>query len=135
MKIYIGNQQLEDKSFVSIQKIEALHTTCDDSECTELLLDNILHKYTLDSLNHIVKLIVQKIRINSKIVITDIDFELLMFNYTNTGDLLQLNQYGCPCESMLTMDYVIELFASQGLQLKVKNYNSLNFILEFQRGL
>ena len=135
MKIYIGNQQLEDKSFASIQRIETLEVICDDSECTELLLDNVLHKYTLDNLNDIVKLIVKKIRINSKIVITDIDFELLMFNYANTGDLLQLNQYGCPCESMLTMDYVIELFASHGLQLKVKNYNSLNFILEFQRGL
>ena len=80
MKIYIGNQQLEDKSFASIQRIETLEVICDDSECTELLLDNVLHKYTLDNLNDIVKLIVKKIRINSKIVITDIDFELLMFN-------------------------------------------------------
>jgi hypothetical protein len=135
MKIYIGNQELEDKSFKCIKGLEMLDIVCDDSECTELLLDNILHKYSINNLNELVKLIVKKIRINSKIVITDIDFELLAFNYANTGDLLQLNQFGCPCESMLTMDFVIELFTSQGLELKVKNYNSLNFILELRRGI
>lgn len=133
MKIYIGNQELEDKSFKTIKQIETLDILCDDSECTELLLDNILHMYSINTLKDIAALAMKKIRINGKIVITDIDFELLIFSYQNTGDLNQLNQYLCPCVSILTMDSVIEAFLSQGFQLKMKNYNSLNFIIEFKK--
>ena len=79
------------------------------------------------------ELIVRKIRLNGKIVITDVDFELLAFYYSTSADLLQLNNYIHPCSSLLTMDYIINLFTTYGLELRVKNYNSLNFILEFWR--
>ena len=133
MKVYIGRQEINDQSFKVIKQIELLDMICDDSECTELIIDNILRQYPLGNLDQLLQLIVRKIRLNGKIVITDVDFELLAFYYSTSADLLQLNNYIHPCSSLLTMDYIINLFTTYGLELRVKNYNSLNFILEFWR--
>jgi predicted SAM-dependent methyltransferase len=91
MKIYIGNRQLKDESFKIINDPEMIQYIAEDSECTVIILDNSLSKLTLDDSVKIIDLCIKKLRIKGKLVINDIDFDLLNYIYSRNPDLKEIN--------------------------------------------
>jgi len=50
MKIYIGDKDINDESYKKITEIQILNFVAEDSECTSIVLDNILRKFQLNEL-------------------------------------------------------------------------------------
>jgi hypothetical protein len=133
MKIYIGNQEIDESVFKKIKNVELISYIADDSECTEIVIDNALRTVSMNDLNNRAALIRSKMRLGSKLVVNDIDFDLLSFHQYKNTDIVQANQFLFPCSSVLNMDLVISLFQSVGLEVVSKTFNGLNFVLEFRR--
>lgn len=133
MRIYIGNQEIDESVFKKIKNVELISYIADDSECTEIVIDNALRMVSMSDLNNRAALIRSKMRLGSKLVINDIDFDLLCFHQYKNTDIAQANQFLLPCSSVLNMDLIISLFQSVGLEVVSKAFNGLNFVLEFRR--
>jgi len=135
MKVYIGNQEVDTNIFKSAKNIELIKYLADDSECTEIILDNALRDVKTQDLGACASLIRSKMRNGCKLLINDLDFDLLCFFYQKSNDLNEANKILIPSNTLLNIDLVIALFQSVGLELISKNINGLNFILEFRRAV
>lgn len=133
MKVYIGTQEVDSNVFNSVKEIELIKYISDDSECTEIIIDNKLRNIHIDNLSSCASLIRSKMRLGCKLLINDIDFDLLCFFYQKNNNLVEANKALIPSNSLLNIDLVVGLFQSVGLELISKNFNGLNFVLEFRR--
>lgn len=133
MKVYIGNQEVDKDVFKSINTVELIQYIADDSECTEIILDNALRVVNTQNLSAAATLIKSKMRTGCRLLVNDLDFDLLCFFYQKNNDLNETNKILIPSNTLLNIDLVMALFQSVGLELISKNINGLNFILEFRR--
>jgi len=137
MKIYIGQRKLDDPSFKCITEIEMLKYIADDSECTTIVLDGVLKKYGFSQLNKILSLAYSKLRIDGELVISDIDFDLLLFAYRKIGNLEELNKMvesigGFQC--FITYEYLKDTIKSiPSLRLVGTDIDNIEFRLSYKR--
>jgi hypothetical protein len=137
MKVYIGDRNIDDDSFKKIPQPELLATIADDSECTSIILDNILKRYNINEIPNLLNKTIKKLRIGGSIVICDLDFDLLIFGYKKVNDINAVNNIALaagPFKSFITYKMIIQLMAQYPfLQLESANYNNMEFKMEFIR--
>lgn len=137
MKIYIGNRQLEDQSYKSITEVEMLKYIADDSECTSIILDGILKKVPLSQVVNVLNLAYSKLRSGGELVISDIDFDLLLFAYKKIGKLEDLNKMVESVggfKSFVTYEYLTEILKSlPALKLAGVDIDNIEFRLTYKR--
>lgn len=139
MKVYIGNRTIEDLSFKSLKDISILKIVADDSECTTLVLDGILKNYKISEIGDIINLAISKLRIGGELIITDIDFDIMIFTHKKIGNLMELNKMVESVDgfkSFLTYNMIIDSLKSNNrLKLNSIDINNLEFKLSYKREL
>lgn len=133
MKIYIGNQEIQDSSIQKISDVQTLQYVADNNECNQIIVDNNLRRINQDQLYQTAQIIVSKLRIDGRLIINDIDSDLLGFYLYKNGDSNKIAQMFFPASNFLTYQQVVGMFNSLGLTLVNKNIQGLNFIVEFIR--
>jgi hypothetical protein len=137
MKIYVGHGNLESSGFKNITEPKMLEYIVDDSEATEIVFDNILRANFLQDVDKIIELAAKKLRSNGSITIIDIDFELLAFAFSKTGDIVQLNQAvinnKTPIRSFLTHELLNAIAQSKKLTVELVNMKNVEFMLTLRR--
>jgi 2-polyprenyl-3-methyl-5-hydroxy-6-metoxy-1,4-benzoquinol methylase len=139
MKVYLGNRSIKDESFKVLSQVEMLEYVADDSECTSIILDGLLRQYSINKIPNILSLIVKKLRPEGSLIISDIDFDLLVFAYRKTGNLLELNQMAEQVKgfkSFITNELVKDFLNQfQYIQLKSVVLSNIEFKLEYTKVL
>ena len=139
MKVYLGNRSIKDESFKVLSQVEMLEYVADDSECTSIILDGLLRQYSINKIPNILSLIVKKLRPEGSLIISDIDFDLLVFAYRKTGNLLELNQMAEQAKgfkSFITNELVKDFLNQfQYIQLKSVVLSTRDFKLEYTKVL
>lgn len=139
MKVYLGNRSIKDESFKVLSQVEMLEYVADDSECTSIILDGLLRQYSINKIPNILSLIVKKLRPEGSLIISDIDFDLLVFAYRKTGNLLELNQMAEQAKgfkSFITNELVKDFLNQfQYIQLKSVVLSNIEFKLEYAKVL
>lgn len=137
MKIYIGNREIADESYKKTNDPEALNYMADDSECMAIALDNVLSKTDLDKIAKIISLAAKKLRIGGKLIINDVDFDLLNFVYSKNPNPMDLNKLVDSIgglRSILTYQLMISMIQSQtSLVLDSIKLNNVEFKLEYNK--
>jgi hypothetical protein len=137
MKIYIGDKDINDESYKKITEIQILNFVAEDSECTSIVLDNILRKFQLNELVGAMQLVAKKTRLGGTISIVDIDFDLLCYVYRKNSDIVSLNQAVANAggfKSLLTNSLILELLKNfPGFKLVSAQANNIEFRVEIQR--
>ena len=137
MKIYIGERKLEDASFKSITEIEMLKYIADDSECTTIILDGVIKRYGFSQLSGIINLAYTKLRAGGELIISDIDFDLLLFAYRKIGNLEELNKMVESIggfKSFITYEYLKELIKTiPSLEFIGVDIDNIEFRLSYKR--
>ena len=139
MKVYLGNRSIKDESFKVLSQVEMLEYVADDSECTSIILDGLLRQYSINKIPNILSLIVKKLRPEGSLIISDIDFDLLVFAYRKTGNVLELNQMAEQAKgfkSFITNELVKDFLNQfQYIQLKSVVLSNIEFKLEYTKVL
>jgi hypothetical protein len=137
MKIYIGTRQITDESYKKISDPDALSYMADDSECMAIVLDNVLSKLDMNAIVNTLRLAAQKLRIGGKLIINDIDFDLLHFVYSkspNPTDLNKLVDSIGGLRSIITYEIIMSILQSNPqLLLNSVKLNNIEFNLEYSK--
>jgi hypothetical protein len=137
MKIYIGTRQITDESYKKISDPDALSYMADDSECIAIVLDNVLSKLDMNAIVNTLRLAAQKLRIGGKLIINDIDFDLLHFVYSkspNPADLNKLVDSVGGLRSIITYEIIMSILQSNPqLLLNSVKLNNIEFNLEYSK--
>jgi hypothetical protein len=137
MKIYIGTRQITDESYKKISDPDALSYMADDSECMAIVLDNVLSKLDMNAIVNTLRLAAQKLRIGGKLIINDIDFDLLHFVYSkspNPADLNKLVDSIGGLRSIITYEIIMSILQSNPqLLLNSVKLNNIEFNLEYSK--
>lgn len=139
MKVYIGNRNIEDESYRAITEPAVMNYLAEDSECTTIVLDGVLRKYTLNEILNILELCHKKLRIGGLLKIVDIDFDMLIYTYRRNGDIVQLNNaiFQTEIKSFLTrelvLDILIKKFPDLGQSPLGSQLQNIEFDMEFMR--
>ena len=137
MKIYIGNRDINDNSYKTINEPQIINYIAEDSECNVIVLDGILRKLGIDQVLQTIDLVNKKLRIGGILKIVDIDFDLLVYRYGKSKNLVELNRaIFAPSEirSFLSIDLIKEIIQQYPkLQLQALNIQNIEFDVEFKR--
>lgn len=137
MKVYIGTREIEDKSFKCLKDITLLQTIADDSECTNIILDGVLRKYTLSEIVNILNLAISKLRLNGELIISDLDFDLVIFAHKKLANLPELNKMVESIggfKSFLTYELIGDMVKTNPrISLTSVDINNIEFKLAFKR--
>lgn len=137
MKIYVGSRVIDDSSYKTVNEPQIINYIAEDSECTVIVLDGILRKQTIDQAVQTIALANKKLRIGGILKIVDIDFDLLVYAYGRSKNLVDLNRaIFAPSEvrSFLSVDLIKEIIQQYPkLQLQALNIQNIEFDLEFKR--
>lgn len=104
-KVYIGDKVIEDKEFQSINSIDMLDFVAEDAECTAIVLDgrlrNTSHQLWMDTIGKSIK----KLRIGGVLKIIDIDVDILLYFYSLSRDVGDLqNIFVKPISSLINIE-------------------------------
>lgn len=137
MKVYIGNRNFNDDSFKIITEPEILNYVAEDSECTTIILDNVLSKLKLNDAVNVISTAINKLRMNGILIINDVDFDLLTYLYTRNPNLQELNNLVSGIngfKSFLSSDLIKGIMSNfSNLSLAGSVLNNLEFKLEYLR--
>ena len=132
MKILLSHIQPEDSgSHTWIQDINNIDMFVENSEATEIIVDNFLTAYNYSSIGSLVAKIASKLRLNGKIIVYQQDIDFVCHQYNKTGiDIQDLNTLlfngGIPMYSVLNAEVVSALLTSTGLTIEQKQINTQN---------
>lgn len=137
MKIYIGNRNINDNSYKTVSEPQIINYIADDSECNVIVLDGVLRKLSINEVAQIIALANRKLRIGGILKIVDIDFDLLVYVYGKSGNLVDLNNAifaPSGIKSFLSVDLLKEIMQQYPkLQLQAMNIQNIEFDMEFKR--
>jgi hypothetical protein len=137
MKVYIGDNQLNDETYKTIKDQGVLKYVADDSECTVIVMDGILRRLNLDSVLITIDDAVKKLRLGGKLKIIDIDFDLLTHVYKKVGNIADLNKAvfsSSEVRSFLTYELVLEILSKYPkLEVSAVNLKNIEFDIEVTR--
>lgn len=137
MKIYIGSRDINDNSYKTINEPQIINYIAEDSECNVIVLDGVLRKLGIDQVLQTIDLVNRKLRIGGILKIVDIDFDLLVYRYGKSKNLVDLNRaIFAPSEirSFLSIDLIKEIIQQYPkLQLQALNIQNIEFDVEFKR--
>lgn len=139
MKIYIGNRSVDDQTYKNLTEVEMLKYIADDSECTSIILDGVLKTLTISEIPSVINLVISKMRSNGHLIISDIDFDLLVFAHKKLNNLQELNKmvenFG-GFKSFNTYETIVDLMKTyQNFALQSADINNLEFRLTYKKSL
>jgi len=85
MKVYLSNKKPENSEHVHVSNIVSLDNTVNDSEATEIILDNFLCQFSINELGPVLEKILSKLRLNSTLTIKDKDIDIVCMKHVR-GD-------------------------------------------------
>jgi hypothetical protein len=137
MKIYVGNREIQEQDFKKTAEVKVLGVLADDSECTNIVFDNVLSKYPISELQSNIQLAITKLRIGGTLLINDIDFDMLVYLYRKSPNIVDLNNsmanFG-GFKSFLTNDLISEIMKNYPeLKIQSSSFTGIEFRLEFVR--
>lgn len=138
MKFYIGNQQIQDDSYVQIPDPSLLEHLADDAECTVIILADVLRKYNLDQIRGVLQLCRKKLRLGGILKIVDVDFDLLIYVYGQLNNIVDLNAVFMQSEvrSLLNLELITEIMKSVApdtSEVHFSRTSNIQFDVEFMR--
>jgi hypothetical protein len=137
MKIYIGNREIGEQDYKKILDPKALNVIAEDSECTSIVLDGVLHKYPINQVFEIIRDCLTKLRIGGNFIIADVDFDLLVYLYKINPDIVTLNNMIDSIggfKSVVSHAMMIDAMKQfSNLELKVAQSSNVEFKVEYTR--
>lgn len=137
MKVYIGSREIQDQAFKSIKDVSLLQAIADDAECTNIILDGVLRKYTLSEIANVLNTALSKLRIGGELVISDLDFDLIVFAHRKLSNMIELNKMVETIggfKSFLTYELVSDMVKSNPrISLISVDITNIEFKLVFKR--
>lgn len=137
MKLYVGTREIVDESYKKISDPDMLNYIADDSECTTIVLDNVCSKLDMDSVVKNLVTASKKLRIGGKLILSDIDFDLINYVYSKNPNPMDLNKLINSIggiRSILTYQLLVSIIESQTpLTLDSVKLSNIEFKLEYTR--
>tara|TARA_A100001201_G_scaffold135193_1_gene123293 strand:- start:217 stop:639 length:423 start_codon:yes stop_codon:yes gene_type:complete len=110
-----------------------------DNEATSIVCENFLCGFSFDDLPKILNLIVSKMRLKCKLVISEKDFNLISrYIFREVNDINVINQLvfqdsDLKIRSILTAELIESLLEGYNLKLISKGFEDLNFSITLER--
>lgn len=126
MKILFSKCAQEKDGFVCITNLNSIDLIVEDSEATEIILDNYLSAFAHSQGQEILKKILSKLRLNGKIIIYNPDIDLICFEYTknnlNEKTLNDILFDGSVLASFWSMETLCDLLKNNGIEILSKKF-------------
>lgn len=139
MKIYIGNRSVDSPEYKNLTEVEMIKYIADDSECTSIILDGVLKNFGISEIPGILNLVISKLRNQGELIISDVDFDLLIFAHKKLNNLLDLNRMvesSGGFKSFITYESITEMLSGyNNISLITVNINNLEFRLQYRKSL
>jgi len=139
MKIYIGNRSVDSPEYKNLTEVEMIKYIADDSECTSIILDGVLKNFGISEIPGILNLVISKLRNQGELIISDVDFDLLIFAHKKLNNLLDLNRMvesSGGFKSFITYESITEMLSGyKNISLITVNINNLEFRLQYRKSL
>ena len=128
MKVVLSHSKPELQSHSWIQDINTLDTIVDNSEATEIIVDNFLSSFNFDVVGHVVSKIVSKLRISGEVIFYVKDISLICHNVDSMGlEISEINKLffedSANMSSVLNIENVCDLLEGAGLKVHEKYLN------------
>lgn len=139
MKIFLSNNEPENKSYIWINNIATLDDKVLDSEATSIICDNFLSIFPIDQLTALIAKIISKMRLNCELTIKDVDSDIINRRFINEEiDINEVNtiMFGKNQKrrSILNIVSVSDVMPKNiKIQNKDYHYNSCSFIIKYKR--
>ena len=81
MRIYLSNNEPSDPSYTWISDLNTLDLLVEECEATDVIIDNILSNFKFEEIGDVVKKIMSKMRMGSRVAFYQLDFDLMSHQY------------------------------------------------------
>lgn len=137
MKIYLSNNKPNNNTHTWINNLSTLNDTVLNAEATEIICEDFLSSFTIDEQRELINKVVEKLRLNSKLIISEVDCNLISKRfYLEELNLQEINRimFTNKRKSILS---VAEISKNLPDKLEVNNkhfqYNECRIILTCRR--
>jgi predicted SAM-dependent methyltransferase len=108
---------------VHVKDISVAHLLVEDAEADLILVEHFLSQYKYEEVKNVLNLILSKLRIGGKIIISFIDGELAAYNLTK--GFITLEEFNScvlyqPIHSILSMTIVLDILKEFNLKIELK---------------
>lgn len=116
-------------------QLNQLDNVVEDSECTDIILDNILHYIKLEQIETLLSHVIRKLRHNGELVINFNDINLLSQKIFRCS--IEPEQYNEVLfngkQSVFTLQYLEEILKNNNLEITSKEFVSFKGTLKARR--
>ena len=133
MKIAFSNTNDHEDS-LWVNSPNSLNIIADDGEATEIMVDDILHSFSLKEVENILQLIASKIKKGGKLILYLTDIELLSHMLT-TGSIT-FNDFndcffhsGQSIKSFISSDFIFDILNRLGFKINQKQIKNFTLII------
>lgn len=137
MKIYLSNNKPNNNTHTWINNLSTLNDTVLNAEATEIICEDFLSSFNIDEQRELINKVVEKLRLNSKLIISEVDCNLISKRfYLEELNLQEINRimFTNKRKSILS---VAEISKNLPDKLEVNNkhfqYNECRIILTCRR--
>jgi hypothetical protein len=125
MKVYFSKNEPEMNGYVHISNSKMLDLLVEDSQVTEIIIDDTLSSVEFNELPNLFSLLCSKLRIGGSLVVYYTDFSLICPQYEN-GDLSieEINELFAGKSCILNEDVVSSLISQNNIKVTKSGYNS-----------
>ena len=124
MKIFISKELPTNDSYAHVSDLALLDLVVENSEATEIIVDNFLSKFTFGEIGNVVQKIVSKLRKNGKIIFYHAEIDMICYQRSRSMiDIDTLNKilFGQgETRSVFPIENLVDLLTSAGLSVKSK---------------
>lgn len=138
MKIFISKELPTNDSYAHVSDLGLLDLVVEDSEATEIIVDNFLSKFTFEEIGNVVQKIASKLRKNGKITFYHAEIDMICYQRSRSMiDIDTLNKTlfsQGETRSVFPIENLVDLLTSVGLSIKSKQlHNSCQAIVTATR--
>ena len=138
MKIFISKELPTNDSYAHVSDLGLLDLVVEDSEATEIIVDNFLSKFAFEEIGNVVQKIASKLRKNGKITFYHAEIDMICYQRSRSMiDIDTLNKTlfsQGEMRSVFPIENLVDLLTSVGLSIKSKQlHNSCQAIVTATR--
>jgi hypothetical protein len=121
MKVYISQRPPSDDSYVAINDLGVLDILVEDSEATEIIVDNFLTKFPFSEIGGVVQKLASKLRSKGKMVFYQAEIDMICYQRSRSMvDVDRLNEIlfaQGEIRSVFPVENLVDLLRSFGLTI------------------
>jgi hypothetical protein len=138
MLIYLTATENKLDNYKTYHDIVSFSRDVLDAEATEIICENFLSAFDYNDIHKVLDLILKKMRVNSKLVIIDKDFNIIarqIFREETDIEIVNKSVFSNKniLKSFLTLDIVEALLPKDEFKIIAKDFGPLNFTLTIKR--